>query len=656
MSSSDTDFTASAANRFLACEMQQKITENTARCDISDKKLLTAAAQLIDICNRRTVTPSSAKNSINTNKIQYSNRVINNSLPKKIGDKYTNAKIPNFIVTKVTERKPNDSEQSTALNNNNNNTMTSTIKQSKDIHLVKAIRRQQEIERNKLQIEYHKQHASNVNKKKILNSGDQNKNNIKIIVKNLESNAENINLNNFRVKRLQVSHPSNENVESFKQPQHVINNNVPVSTNSANTIRNFRFLPSSTSSLLKQTASQHFKIAPVSFGHNSNNIQLNCIERHQAIVPSSSLNRRDIVKPIPVAVNKIYSRSPRTLHSIHGYNENERHSLLDQKRKTFQFGRSSSLTKLNELKSKNESNSDAAKLGRTNSCYMGSKAQNELFHRKMNESDDYSELYSQCTDVITRLQRTEKTMVRKKGRPKKIIYSNKTKELLSSPEFSVLSDIKLIKKKSTSLRRSKRVALISVVESLLQKSNLNRKTKVYGRSSKAKEIYSVPESQLQLLNIEPMSQQEQSSYNFQDSNQIISVYDDDCRNDVDASDDIYIEYLDDVDEIESPAYEPHTSKSLIDDEIAKIESIEIEPTSATKQSSMVLSNLDFESVTNTIDPSIFNEDNNSDEVNVVTKTPRKSYDHISPIRKSNRKRKVPNAFIQFIKKSANNLR
>lgn len=655
MSSSDTDFTASAANRFLACEMQQKITENTARCDISDKKLLTAAAQLIDICNRRTVTPSSAKNSINTNKIQYSNRVINNSLPKKIGDKYTNAKIPNFIVTKVTERKPNDSEQSTTLNNNNNDTMTSTIKQSKDIQLVKAIRRQQEIERNKLQIEYHKQHASNVNKK-ILNSGDQNKNNIKIIVKNLESNAENINLNNFRVKRLQVSHPSNENVESIKQPQHVINKNVPVSTSSANTIRNFRFLPSSTSSLLKQTASQHFKIAPVSTGHNSNNIQLNCIEKHQAIVASSNLNRRDIVKPISVAVNKIYSRSPRTLHSIHGYNENERHSLQDQKQKTFQFGRSSSLTKLNELKSKNECSNDAAKLARSNSCYMGSKAQNELFHRKMNESDDYSELYSQCTDVITKLQRTEKTMVRKKGRPKKIIYSNKTKELLSSPEFSVLSDIKLIKKKSTSLRRSKRVALISVVESLLQKSNPNGKTKVYGRSSKAKETYSVPESQLQLLNIEPMSQQEQSSYNFQDSNQMISLYNDDCRNDADAPDDIYIEYLDDIDEIESPAYEPHTSKFLIDDEVARIESIKIEPTSQTKQSSMISLNLDYESSTNTIDPSIFNEDSNSDEVNVVTKTPRKGYDHISPIRKSNRKRKVPNAFIQFIKKSAINLR
>lgn len=310
---------------------------------------------------------------------------------------------------------------------------------------------------------------------------------------------------------------------------------------------------------------------------------------------------------------------------------------------------------------------------RRDSDFAGVKAQRALFDEKMGENNQYSELYSLCSDVVSHSRNP--FTVRKKGRPRKAQYSNKTRALLCTPEFSTLVDRRRIYMEyygsellphewfnantstsySKTSKRNKHFALLSI-EPIMEKSPKDTHArKVYGGATKAKQMrppspakeIQTQQQNLDLINVE-----------------ILQAESLDLSGDLLPDDDVFIEYLDDDnDDIDSPAYEPIVSRSLMRSESLKMDMFQTMcDISQLSSADTLLASEDFDHLHVSTLPSaladlpLLNVDDDFNDRSLFGGVEMQPLLTISPQRKTTRKRKMSNECVHFIKRNATNSR
>lgn len=571
-------------------KMQPKITEKNISYDISDEKLLTAAAQLVDVYNKRSkasATITMQKRSVSDSR----NRNLNISKPAV----RSSFGIPNFIVTKITEKTADK------------NISGRNAKQMHGLNIVKTIHKQEEIEQTKRMVELQRQeslHIFNTTKK----TDDLQKKNQKKIV----------NAKEFRVKSLNISHKNAGHLNiSDQKKRSTSKSEVSMPVKNEPIILNFRTKVRDTTTSPRNTETKTLNgrnnvntyrvlgISPLSKKADERRIAQTSDRHLTNKLHSSSIGKS--VSTLAMPVTKVYSRFPsnstRTLHQNRTLMIN-RASIL---KKCPSMPNLSSIDKLqnNFLCQRASHDLDSTKastnLTRYKSCFIfGTKLSANLFEQTIKNNEEYSKLYNLCANVVSKLCFKGQVMRRKRGRPKKKVYNSITRDLLNSPEFSLKADILKLNERhydskmaGQAARRSKRFALLSIEpvlpDRIFSKSRdrspvrsfqINRMPlKTYSRANliqprildhKRNETPSYKSKpQIQLLNIEPMSSTSQNDLQknineevSQSTEYIIDAVH--SIEDIDESDAVYIEYLEENDEIESPAYEPHVSVSDFD--------------------------------------------------------------------------------------------
>lgn len=614
---------ANAAGLQVSPKIQQKLSDRNLSYNISEEKLLTAAAQLVDVYNKR--TKASATLTLQKKPLPDPPRNRTQNINKQPMRSSFALPVPNFVVTKITEKSP-----STPFNKSN------MVKLTKDSHSsgsMKPVRvKQEEVDRTKRMIELQRQKSL-----QIFNTFAPKS------VRNLDNARQKLSQPKptsydgkiFQVKSMSVSNKISENADFAEQGQSTtihprgvsstnkLNQNEPVILN-FRTKGNHGESPSKSKQLENMTingrnnnanAYRMLEITPVT----KNSMEMGIIlpkasDRYMANRPQPSSITKS-VKPLSMSVTKDYSRYP----------SNSRDAAYQWRTTKLRRARAPIVRKypsMSNLSSDNRSqrnflrhnslirsNVDSpTSLRRHNSCFtFGEKCNDNLFEHTLRNSKDSAKLYELCSNVVNKLCYKGQIVRRKRGRPKKKVYKSLTRDLLVSPEFSWKIDIQRIKEWSSdgpailnaNHRRSKRCAFLSIEPILsgieanimnISKSRnrspvspfqINRAPiKTYSRANMIqpkvtldnKRCETTPKSQIQLLNIEPLSSTSQIDLEdvikeedikeevSQSTEYIIdSMYN---MEEYDLSDAIYVEYLEDNDEIESPAYEPLTSESF----------------------------------------------------------------------------------------------
>ncbi|XP_031619839.1 uncharacterized protein LOC116338602 [Contarinia nasturtii] len=707
---------------------KQMIAEKNLSYEISDEKLLTAAAQLVDVYNKR--SKASATITVQKKPIIESprNRTINLNKSQTMRSPMI---VPNFVVTKITEKTPDKV------------TINRQIREptgASEINIVKMVRKQEEPEQTKRNLnELQRQRPVHY-----LNQAREFKvKNMSILNKNVSINDR----NKATTSRTPFSGASQMN--KAKQNEPVILNfrakmhdsiaeprkREPMTLNGRkNTYRVPEMQPISKNSMDRSMASQ-IKAADRYRTNMSNKLYASSI--------ASS------VRPVSMPVTKVYSRFPSNSIRKTFYNNRMHRPRAPILRKFPSMSNISNGDKVHTnffdqtpYDKVPDTSKDSTNLMRVNSCFIiGSKSSAALFEKTIRNNEDYSKLYNLCSDVVSKLCFKGQTIRRKRGRPRKKVYQSLTKDLLNSPEFSLKADIVRLHEMyyaskrfggqpfahilNSNPRRSKRCALLSI-EPVLTESiessiygryrererspvgsfHINRvPLKTYSRvnmiqprqssNNKRKEVAHTFSSKphIQLLNIEPLSSTSQSDmrqgFNEEVTQSTEYIIETDINaDDIDESDAIYIEYLEDNDEIESPAYEP-VAISEIDTKPSSIIITEEADTTVESCSSRQQTNYDryrskksldmsaqnFKPTTSygikqapsiefkylrtseidahsTTDPitEIFATFEPDDKTTMMILPQKKPELNVSPVRKSTRKRKIPSEFPNFAKK------
>lgn len=587
-----------------------KLNERNLPYDISEEKLLTAAAQLVDVYNKRT----KASATITVQKKTASDPIRNRSMnivKQPMRSSFAHP-VPNFVVTKITEKSPN-----TVLNK------SSTVNVAKIANPVKIVHRTRpdDVERTKRMVAVQRQKSL-----QIFNTFAPN------AVKNLDRKKlaqpkTVFDANNFQVKSMSVSNKNAGNVDFVERSKTTIVTPKSSTSSQANTssqnepvILNFR-----TKVHEAPPKPKPVEKVPINGRNNASSYRVleispvtkNSMEK-ATVMPKTTtttlsdrffMNRPQLTSYKPLAVTKDYSRSPLNRGNNSGVlwrSKSRYRARLARK-----FPSMSNLTALsNEIKAKenaNASNADSSSnLKRSNSCFIfGEKCNPRLFEHALQNSNDCVKLYELCANVIDKLCFKGQTVRRKRGRPKKKVYKSLTRDLLNTPEFSWRADIQRIKEWPfdgqaifhENRRRSRRCAFLSIepiipdIEATLCKSRdrspvssfqINRlPLKTYSRANLIQprvtldskrfdsSLFAPSKPQIQLLNIEPLSSTSQIDLKkemkieeikeevSQSTEYIVdSFFDSDEYN---MTEEILVEYLDENDEIESPAYEPLTT-------------------------------------------------------------------------------------------------
>lgn len=712
----------------VASKEQQKITERNLSYDISDEKLLTAAAQLVDVYNKRSKVPAT----ITVQKKQISeprNRNLNLN-KQQIRPPFT---VPNFVVTKITE-KTRTPEKSIIVR---------PSKSSHGVNIVKSVQKQEEIEQTKRMIDMQRQkslHIFNANE-------DRKPSRILFDAKD------------FRVKSFNVSNQiaGNTNFPERIKPTTIkprvfgavepnkSNQNEPVILNFRTKMHDPTSKPRQFTDTAKTINGRNnvntyrmLEISPLSKNSMDRSISKTVDRYYSNKLHSSSIAKS--VRPVSMPVTKVYSRftsnSSRSLYQSRILRQRARAPIVKK------FPSMPDLSKVekvqtNFLGQKTIEEASTSKifttLTRSKSSFIcGTKSSANLFDHTIKSNEEYSKLYNLCSDVVSKLCFKGQTIRRKRGRPKKKVYNSLTKNLLASPEFSMKADILKLNEMyyaskrfdchtifNTNPRRSKRFALLSIepvlpdIEPILNRTrdrsppvssfHINRAPlKTYSRANLIQPRVNTLENkknemtiytsrpQIQLLNIEPLSST--SQINLEDSikgevtQSTEYIIDTGFNNDdLDESDAVYIEYLEDNDEIESPAYEPHVSvvepdvktSSIITEEadttvencsqwdqfrrkksldlmhiISATGSLNAKRNQNVEIKYLKTSESDAHSTTDSItDLFTVYEVEEKQQFMPATSSPQKKPDmNISPVRKSTRKRKIPSEFPNFAKK------
>lgn len=723
---------------------EQKVIERNLPFDISDEKLLTAAAQLVDVYNKR----SKASATITLEK-KSSNEPRNRNLNMKKQPKRPPFIVPNFVVTKITE-KNRSPEKGVAVRESIS---------SHDANIGRAIQKQNEIEHRKRMIE--------LQRHKTFDNASEGRKSDRVLYSN-----------DFMLKKFQTK-PSISTNESVVDSANLIGRVEPTTIKSRTfaamktnksvqkepVILNFRTkmhdhtskprqfdTPTPANRKTNVNSSYHvLEISPISKNSINQSITKTIADRfYSNKMHSSSIAKS--VRPVAMPVTKVYSRfnanSTRSPYQGRTLYQRVRPRIV---RKCPSMPDLSKIGKIQAdfLGKKPNNETDSQKnatdttLTRCKSSFIcGTKASADLFDQTIKSNEEYSKLYNICSDVVSKLCFKGQTMRRKRGRPKKKVYNSLTKDLLASPEFSLKADIIRLNKMydeskqyggrniiGLNPRRSKRFAFLSIepvlpdLGPLLNQSgdispvntfHRNRTPlKTYSRANliqprltldskkfQTPRLMPTPTSmpvpaytskpQIQLLNIEPLSSTSQIDLvdSIKDEVTQSTEYIIDTgfiNDDLDESDAVYIEYLEENDEIESPAYEPLMSvaepdiksPSIITEEadttvesgsqwehFRRKKSLDITHTIIDSASINVkrcpnieikylkTSDSDAHSTTDSMTElfTVYEVEEKPQFMAASSSPQKKPNVIISPIRKSTRKRKIPSEFPNFAKK------
>lgn len=695
--------TQSAAVQVSPIEQQQ--TDRNVSYDISDEKLLTAAAQLVDVYNKR----SKASATI--------------TLQKKPNVEQRNSKqstrpafgVPNFIVTKITEKTPDkgyigrDKNTSPAVNIN------------------KTFHKPDEIDQTKRIVEAQRQKSL-----QLFNAAQNEEQKQARIV---------FDTKDFKVKSLSVSNKHGETDEFSKRIRPTtlkskslgaaeMNKkklNEPVILNFRSKMHDATAQPRQNETTIKNgrkkiNTYRVLEISPLSkvSGQQTMASQVKSAERYYANkLYSSSIGKS--VRPVSMPVTKVYSRFPPNSNRAPHRNRMQRTRAPIAKK----FPSMPDISKIDNMKYDQNTSDEpttsniSTNLLRHKSCFIaGTKSSTILFDQTIKSNENYSKLYNLCSDVVSKLCFKGQTIRRKRGRPRKKIYKSLTKDLLNSSEFSLKADIQKLNEmyytskhrfhglnmRNANPRRSKRFALLSIEPVLSEtKSILNRNRdrsppissfhsnrtplKTYSRANMIQPRMTTTQhdnkQHIQLLNIEPLSSRSQIDLQENIGEEVTQsteyIIDTGFSNDnIYESDAVYIEYLDDNDEIESPAYEPHVAVPEPDTKTSLIITGEADTTvgscsthqqinwnrkqfaaparSYKKQKQNIdikyfeASQNDAHSTTDSMFELFTIIDEGKPQCEESTSPQKKQGVNISPVRKSTRKRKIPSEFPNFAKK------
>lgn len=700
---------------------QPKVAERNLTYDISDEKLLTAAAQLVDVYNKR--SKASATITVQKKPSIEPPRSRHLKLNKHpVRPPFT---VPNFVVTKITE-KSRTPEKSIIVRQ--------TTKSSHGPNIVRTTQQQEEIEQTKRMIEMQRQKSLN-----IYNANDDRK------LGRVVFTAK-----DFRVKSLSVSNKDTDSAERAKaipiRPRQFAAAETNKQSQNEPVILNFRTKmndPTSKPRIQYQSpvtingrkninSYRMLEISPISKNSMDRSITKSADRFYSNKLHSNSIAKS--VRPVAMPVTKVYSRfnSSRSPYQNRLLYHRARAPIVKK------FPSMPDLSKTNEIevtflgqKTKEVTSppKPETNLTRWKSGFVsGTTSSAKLFDTTIKSNEEYSKLYNICSDVVSKLCFKGQTIRRKRGRPKKKVYNSLTKDLLGSAEFSLKADILRLNEMyyaskrfggqtilNANPRRSKRFALLSIepvlpdIEPIFNRIrdrspvssfHINRTPlKTYSRANMIQPRVTLnnkkPETptytsrpQIQLLNIEPLSSTSQidqvdsmKEEVTQSTEYIIdTVFDSD---DPDESDAVYIEYLEDNDEIESPAYEPHVSvvepdvKSpliITEEADTTVESCSQwdqygRKTSSDNMHAIVSQNAkrspnieikylktsesDAHSTTDSITElfTVFEVEDVKPQFLHASSLPQKKPEiNISPVRKSTRKRKIPSEFPNFAKK------
>lgn len=578
--------------------VQPTQTERNFSYEISDEKLLTAAAQLVDVYNKR----SKASAAISVQKKQTSEpRVRLNQSQRSARPPF---QLPNFVVTKITEKTRSTPPDKIIA-----------VKPMQISHGLnpKTIRQPDEIDQTKRMIEMQRQktmHAYNSNASKNEEARQSAR-------QSAQAKTNRIDAREFQMKQLNKSNQGAHSNCAERMKPVTIKQDCNKQSSNEPVILNFRtkmhdttpktrpIEPMTLNGKLNANAYRVHEISP----HSKNSMgkgmmSTKSTDRYYANkLYQSSIARS--VRPVSMPVTKNYSRFPNNSARMQYQNRSFiRRSRAPIMRKCPSMPDLSKIDKMPiNFLGQNQTNEPAAhetsrKLTRYKSCFIvGTKASANLFDYTIKSNHEYSKLYNLCSEVVSKLSFKGQVMRRKRGRPKKKIYKSITKDLLNSPEFSLRADIlqlndlyRASKRFNANPRRSKRFALLSIepvlpeIETLIRKNRDRSPVSTFQTNRTPLKTYSrvnmiqprnkcenrshttstfTDKPQIQLLNIEPMSSTSSASQidlersiNEEVTQSTEYIIDAGFINE-DFEDAVYIEYLEDNDEIESPAFEPH---------------------------------------------------------------------------------------------------
>lgn len=608
-------------SKLPSSQLPQNLGNLNLSYNISDEKLLTAAAQLVDVYNKR--SKASAIITVQPKTVAEPSRNRGTNIRKQGSRSQFPLPVSNFVVTKITEKSPN-----TVLNKNNSIKLTKTDTQSSDDmnpnrckqEEIEHTKRLAEVQRQKsLQIfnTYAPKSVKNldgarqklVQTKSILNDGK------KIQIKNIEMTTKNAPSAEFFERSKVMPSTSKAQLSKTIEASKSIKNE-PVILNFRTKIHDQLAGPSKQSVTLPKNgqtnsgAYRMLEITPLSKNVMAKST-LSTKQSDRSVASKSSQSNHTkysskAVRPQQaMSVTRVYSRYPLNNTSRSTYYNS---SMIQRARAPIPK-KYPSMSDLTQKQTKNRLRAfELSKtFKRSNSCVaLGDKNNPKFFDHILTHSKEGDKLYDLCSAVVNKL--AYKTPIvtprRKRGRPRKKVYASFTRELLNSADFSLREDIWRLHQhpfgdRHLNSSRHKRFALLSIEPILPDISELNIckgrehspvssfqtnrvPLKTYSRANliqpratldSKRQVYfdnfTERKSQIQLLNIEPLSSSSQIDIieckHHEEVSQSTEYIDENFLNtyEYDLSDAIYVEYLDENDEIESPAYEPHTSDSIV---------------------------------------------------------------------------------------------
>lgn len=314
---------------------------------------------------------------------------------------------------------------------------------------------------------------------------------------------------------------------------------------------------------------------------------------------------------------------------IHSANANIR-DVIERKR-------SSSVPRIRSINTSSYEN--PKEMDRRNSCYIDGIKTNSLVEEAVAKNNDFAQLYDICSNIIL-MGLPKLQTAKKRGRPKKPIYKSTARDLLNSAEFSIKADLLKLSEQYGKEQNSFFDKLINFP----MNTGFEKLSRLKMNNNNNNNNSSI------LLSISP--QNEEIGELFE------SAFVD---NDLDSANNLTIEYLSDIDDIKSPAYEPHISVDANDssnhfestvrlNELNKLNNDEqfhfvnmkmIEALPDLYTPHLYEDSLVFNDVANEVTIELTNQ---------MNKTLKNERD-LSPIRRSSRKRKIPIAFVSPVKRT-----
>lgn len=608
----------------LPAYRSKQLTDRFAKCNITDEQLMKAAAQLADICKKTSPmkSPPLVERPSLPEKPTENQNFPTGSATSKTRQMVT-MPMPNFIVTKVTEKKRlNDGTKNQSADGDANN--------------IRSFRKQQDITKTKTLMDQPKQKPIDA-----FNKSNTGVGNIMYTV----------NRNNYtgavqpKTMEIHGSHKLNGTSNLGKT------------------------LNGSNQSKTSETSRSPSKIKLIVKGNNTE-----MPGKTFRLLKISAVNGKTKVK------NE--STKPFVVTSMHTKNVN-RTSARDKQPVTSK--RSTSIPRTRTIHA--VTYDEPTKLIRRNSCFIGGVKTNDLIQQAINKNEEFSKLYNLCTEIITTASQKHIVVHKKRGRPRKKIYKSSTRDLLNTADYSLKADLSklsemyapdvnsffdmaLMEDDAKTIRRNRGFALLSI-EPVFSNTQQNNEEQNFNKYTGLKKLSFLKSnnnnaSDLGLLtkpfsiDVAPISpRQTLLSPPFPyDMNQPIDDLFDNAMIDeeLNSTNDMIIEYLNDIDEIESPAYEPHTSNTE-------------EQTILNFFQTPVKNNLSYKfyhGPCTTIQSNQLNSNRSQlkqiHSEHKIEKVPSKITAHqittpvkadlnLSPVRRSSRKRKIPADFVGLVKKT-----